>query len=580
MAGPGDTAGRRRIWSVRLAVWPLVVVAGLAAETNIWPGQSPQYIVYDLAVGFTAVFVTLFIWEARPRNPVGPLLLAWSAWFLVSPVRYVDSGLVVCASWVVAAVVPICFGHAILAYPSGRLPGPLDRVVITMAYAIATTLAVVQLLWTPTSLLVGCINSCAARPPLLHRSYALSQDLQHTADWFQAGLGAVFIVLAVRRFVRARPWERHRLLPVAVAAGLSAFEYILVSVIPQSTQRIWDAADIADHITHVAVTLAFLLGVYGSRVERSHVADLLARLGGARTDELQPLLAQLLRDPDLRLLVTRTEVDGGTADEPAGPGRVSTQIRSEDGRLLALLVHDRSVLDDARLLASVVAATRLALENERLQATVRQQLADVRASRARLVQAGDAERRRLERNLHDGAQQRLLSLGVALQLAAQANRNSRRDSQELLQEAQAELAAAIDEMRALARGINPAVLTDHGLGVAVTTLAGRCTVPVDVVTVPTQRLPVSAETTAYYVVAEALQNVAKYAGPAHAVVRIDTVDGHVRVDVSDDGVGGAAITPGGGLRGLHDRVEAVGGRFEVSSNDGHGTRVVAEIPCQ
>jgi PAS domain S-box-containing protein len=203
---------------------------------------------------------------------------------------------------------------------------------------------------------------------------------------------------------------------------------------------------------------------------------------------------------------------------------------------------------------------------------------ELRRSRARLVEAGDAERRRLERNLHDGAQQRLVSLSLALRLAQAKLKTNAEEAGNLLEAASDELAQALEELRELARGIHPAVLSDRGLFAALEALAGRAPLPVDV-RAPDERLPPQVEAAAYYVVSEALTNVAKYAQASTVDVRVTRLNGHAIVEVADDGVGGADPVRGSGLRGLADRVEALDGRLHVESVEGRGTLVRAEIPC-
>jgi len=198
---------------------------------------------------------------------------------------------------------------------------------------------------------------------------------------------------------------------------------------------------------------------------------------------------------------------------------------------------------------------------------------DLAASRARIVQAGDAERRRLERNLHDGAQQRLVSLALMLRLAARRHP----DDEELVQAGE-ELSFALQELRELARGIHPAVLTERGLEPAVRAVADRAPVPVELSVALDERLPGPVEAAAYYVVAEALTNVAKYARATVVSIGVERTNGHARIEVRDDGVGGAAPARGTGLRGLADRVEALGGRLTVDSPLGAGTTLRAEIP--
>jgi signal transduction histidine kinase len=242
-----------------------------------------------------------------------------------------------------------------------------------------------------------------------------------------------------------------------------------------------------------------------------------------------------------------------------------------------VLVHDRSLLEDARLLEGVSAAARLALENARLHAELRAQLLELRASRARIVAAGDEASRRIERNLHDGAQQRLLGIRLALRLAG--SQPASHGTAELLAEVDEEVQATLDELRSLARGIHPAVLSEEGLGPALRALARRAAVPVELGDLDDERLPAPVETAAYYVAAEALANAAKHAGASRVQVRVArTDDGRAAIEVIDDGAGGADAA-GSGLRGLRDRVEALEGRLTVSSPAGEGTRVRAEFPC-
>jgi signal transduction histidine kinase len=201
------------------------------------------------------------------------------------------------------------------------------------------------------------------------------------------------------------------------------------------------------------------------------------------------------------------------------------------------------------------------------------------ASRARVVEAGDAERRRLERNLHDGAQQRLVSLALQLRMARTKLDSDPAAAKEFLRRAQGELDTALDELRELARGIHPAVLTDRGLAPAVQALAARAPLPVTIEAMPDEPLPKPIEVAAYYVVAEAITNVAKYAGASEVRVSIRQANGSALVDVADDGVGGADPARGTGLRGLSDRVESLNGHFHVESPRDSGTRIRAEIPC-
>jgi signal transduction histidine kinase len=200
------------------------------------------------------------------------------------------------------------------------------------------------------------------------------------------------------------------------------------------------------------------------------------------------------------------------------------------------------------------------------------------ASRARVVEVGDTERRRLERNLHDGAQQRLVSVALGLSVAAKKVENDPQAAREILLVAQEDLARGLAELRELARGIHPAVLTEHGLGPALNSLLARAPVPVEIVELPEERVAPAVEAAAYYVVAEAVTNVGKYAQASGASVAVRRSNGHLAVTVSDDGVGGADAARGSGLHGLAARVESLNGRLDVKSPPGQGTRITAQIP--
>ena len=261
----------------------------------------------------------------------------------------------------------------------------------------------------------------------------------------------------------------------------------------------------------------------------------------------------------------------------AGAGRMVTEIE-HGGRRVAAIVHDRALGDEQETVRAAGAAAALLLENRRMEAELKARLVELRASRARLVEAGDTERRRLERNLHDGAQSRLTALALSLRLA----RGRVEDGSELagiLDASISELRLSLEELRELASGIHPPVLSEHGLQAALRGLAARTSVPVELVGSATGHLPAAVETAAYFVVSEALVNVTKYSQAAHATVRVERVNGRLLVEVSDDGVGGASPTGGTGLRGLSDRVSALSGTLELSSPPGEGTRVRAQLPC-
>ncbi len=263
-----------------------------------------------------------------------------------------------------------------------------------------------------------------------------------------------------------------------------------------------------------------------------------------------------------------------------------TVRQRKDGTLVAVSIASAPVRDGSgRVIGNMVAYTDITdrkaqdAEVHRLNAELHARLEDLAASRARIVAAGDVERRRLERNLHDGAQQRLVTLALSLRLALAKLDSDPAAVRAALTGAGDELALALEELREIARGLHPAVLSDRGLRAAVEMLAGRAPVVVEIAEIPAERLPEPVEAAAYYLIAEALTNVAKYAQASTVRVRVAASDGTVSVEVSDDGVGGADPAGGTGLRGLADRVEALGGSLEVESPAGAGTSLRAEIPA-
>jgi signal transduction histidine kinase len=255
-----------------------------------------------------------------------------------------------------------------------------------------------------------------------------------------------------------------------------------------------------------------------------------------------------------------------------GSGRAWTAVE-RDGRRLAAIIHDAALDTSQELVEAAAASSSLALDNERLRADLQARLEELRLSRARIMAAGDAARRRIERNLHDGAQQQLVALALDLRML------KARLKDPAIDDLSERLASALAELRELARGIHPAILTDRGLEPAINSLAERATVPVDVaVELPEERLPAPVEAAAYFLVAEALTNVARYAEATRAWVELRLEPEALVVLVADDGVGGVDPSVGAGLRGLDDRVATVGGTLAIDSPIGEGTRVHARLP--
>jgi signal transduction histidine kinase len=411
--------------------------------------------------------------------------------------------------------------------------------------------------------------------------------------WSSAVLGVVVLAILVVRWARASNLARRKLSPVLFAGAVLAAS--LATLVPLAELAPGNPAtrpgDTYATVTfglmfaRALVPVGLMIGLVELRMARSAVADLVVELGDTPTPgRLRDALRQALGDATLEVFLADgqgwRDDTGRSATLPNPDGARAVTTLERDGRPVATLLHDPALLDEPGLVAAVSSAVRLAVENERLEAEVRAQLEEVRASRARIVAAGDDARRRLERDLHDGAQQQLVALSLLLRRAQrQASADGDPAMRATLDAAATQLADALGELRALARGIHPAVLTEAGLARALESLATRSSTRVDLHSTLSRRLPASVEATAYFVVSEALANAEKHASASRVRVTAGEDAGLLRVEISDDGAGGADSARGSGLRGLEDRVAAHGGRLTVDSPPQLGTRVRAEIPC-
>ena len=307
------------------------------------------------------------------------------------------------------------------------------------------------------------------------------------------------------------------------------------------------------------------------------------REGRAAPEEVESVLRELVSDPRLELLFFLPESELYVDARGMAVSDLTDDLREQipverGGQPLGMVLHDPASEEDPTLLRRVVEAGGLAVEIARLRVALRRQLAEVEASRARIVTAANEERRRLERDLHDGAQQRLVSIGLALRHAQhELGTSSPQRASHTLNGALAEVAVAIDELRELAHGLPPAQL-DAGLGPAFRELARRTPVPVEVKT-PGERFDRGLEAAAYFIACEGLTNAVKHANATRIVLSAGRENEKLVVSVADDGVGGAAPVPGSGLSGLSDRVAAHGGTLRIESDQDAGTRLTAELPC-
>lgn len=519
----------------------------------------------DVFVGISAAVAGIVALDRRPGNPIGWLLFAIAVAWHANPYVMLEIPVVtVLATFVAACHVPIV-GHLVLAYPTGRLQAGFDRVLVIIFYS--------------TTLVITLAELVVADP-------RANDAIGTVGGWLTTVEVLAFFVALGRRFARSSGVERHHLLPLWVGAVLlGVIEVLGTTGDPYAGGFLFLIWQIRS-VLLILVPLVFLYGLLTDRTAKTAIGDLVLRLeGDIPTGQLGPILAEALGDPALRIAYAATTGDGWVTaeglptDDPSGQEDRHHRVTviERDHRPYAALIHDSAL--NPTLVSGVASAAALAIENEWLHAELKAQLEEVRASRVRIVAAGDAERRRVERDLHDGAQQRLLALGLALRLARrQVADGTSPAAGDAMERAEAELRLAIDELRELAGGIHPAILTDDGLGAAVRSLAARSTVPVLVTVDLRNRLPPTIEATAYFVISEALANVAKHAGARQVVVSATVHGAMLRVDVSDDGAGGADPSRGSGLRGLRDRVAAVDGDLQVTSPAGQGTTVTISVP--
>jgi signal transduction histidine kinase len=434
--------------------------------------------------------------------------------------------------------------------------------------------------WNPA--FSGCNASCPANVLLIGDG---SRSAWNAINTVEALIGFVItgivLTLIVRHWRSARGWSRRAMIPLLWIGAAVGAEQILTGSLFHFPATVTYALL---PLVLLAGPALFVISTVRARTAGGALGTAIVDLEpGASPGRLRDALARALGDSTLQLAFRQpggaghldTSGQAVDADRP-DDGRAVVPIAGSDG---AVLVYDQGLELEPQLVKLTAAAASMALEHARLQAEVQAQLEQVRASRARIVEAGDAERRRLERDLHDGAQQRLVTLSLALGMARDRAAGADPELEALITSAGKEAREALTELRELARGIHPAVLTETGLTGAVQALVERSPVAATITAVPDGRFPAAVEATAYFVVSEALANVAKHAMANGAQVTIRRRPGRLVVEVSDDGAGGARADGGSGLRGLADRVASVGGVLRVDSPPGGGTRLEADLPC-
>ena len=566
---------------LRHGLWVFVLAAGAGAAAMTLANEgleglgTPNGLKFLIGLSFAGS--GLYAWARRPENRLGPLMTAVGCVYLLGVIliQAHSSPLFTAGIWISDAwvVVFVCF---LLAFPHGHLKPGFDVFVIGMFAVMAFPLELAWLLFLETG---GSPENALVVWP--------NAEVAHNIDSAQRALVTVAsVVLAItltRRWFVASPPLRRALVPILVGSVGILFGSVLVVL--DKFQIEFATASWLVLGAYIAIPLVVLGGILRARLARLTVADLFVELQAEPSpDELRDGLARALGDPSLALAYwlpqfrSWSDFQGRSIDLPREGSERATTMIDRNGEHVAALIHDPVLSDEPELLEAVSAAAGIAIENGRLHVELRARLEELRGSRSRVIEAGQKERQRLERNLHDGAQQRLIALSLDLSLLEQ-ELGADDGTGKRLAHARQEIATSLGELREVARGIHPAVVSGHGLAVALEQLTARAPVSVRLSVVVDERLPEPIEVAAYYLVSESLANVAKHADASFATVEVSRAQGQVVVEIVDDGVGGADSERGSGLRGLADRVEALGGQLRVWSPTGGGTRVKAEIPC-
>jgi signal transduction histidine kinase len=552
---------------------PLAVAGGLlATQAALSGGLSDVRAAIDLALAWAFAGAAALA-LARPSTRRAGWLMAGiaAAWFLEELQR--SSSPLAWTAGLLLAWLPVAMVVAlVVSFPGGRVWSWPARAVLAGAFLVTVGRALLGALFLPDG----------RNLLLVSRNQGVVDTVNHDTTYLGLVVTFALAVLIVLRLRSLRGVARRATFPLLGGTLLMLpFFAVWFGAYVLGESGFGDRLEDTVRLSVVLVPLGFLAGVVWTRLRRSNVSSLVVELHEGGVDTLRDRLAQALGDPTLEIAYW-LEQTGTYADAAGRPyalpddrTRAVTHVLA-GGAPVAALIHDPALLEERDLVESVRATAGLVLENERLAAEVRAQLEEVRASRARIVAAADEERRRLERDLHDGAQQRLVALSLKLALARTEADPVTGAS---LDHAREDVEQALAELREFARGVHPSVLREDGLDSAVEALARRAPLPVEIIGTARGRLPDPIELAAYFFVSEALTNVAKHARATHATVTIEREQRRLTLAVADDGIGGANASRGSGLAGLSDRLAALDGTLMVQAEPGAGTKLVATISC-
>lgn len=574
--GVASTVGRPGLGALSPAIGIIaglaLAVGGIEVALLVETGFEPLWIplLFPL-LGGIYVGAGLFAWSRRPSNRIGPLIVFGGVVCLGAALGNTAVPALIAVGLVAETLILAVVVHLLHAFPSGRLQSRASRVTVAVGYFVTLVLQAPHYLFDqgesgPTTIL----------------QIADRHDLGLAGYWVQTTVGAAVVVatavILARRLRTADPSRRRILMPLW-SYGIFAVLFVPISA---NVVRVWfpgaglDLA-VAQVVVLAGVPVAFVAGALrGGFARTGEIEELGAWLAeGQGRPALEAALRDALGDPGLRVLywvedpAGYVDRDGLPVSSPApGSDRDMVEVTLA-GRRVGAVSYDASLVADRQLVADAARVVALALDHERLTAELLASREGLRVSRARLVAASDTERRRIARDLHDGLQTRLVFLALL------AGRERDRAPAQL----RSGLDEAIVELRELVQGVVPAALTDGGLCFAAEELTDRMPMPIDLrFDAAEERLPLAVESAGYFVISEALSNVVKHAGAGEVRLSIGRSDDRLRIEVADDGVGGARAG-GDGLAGLADRVDALDGVLTVLSPAGGGTRIVAELPC-
>jgi signal transduction histidine kinase len=564
-----------------------VLVAVVAVVPSNLAAAPVPIRVASLTIGVLFIVAGLVGVAQRPQSPVGALLVLVGFLYLIGRLQGADPPVVGLAANLANSVWQGIIFYVTFSFPTGRLRSPVDRVLVLGGFGFTVINNLFVLTTSPNRVAPGLnpdnpwfLASPQSlvdliRPVLLYTGYLL---IFGGAAWL------------TRRWLGASGPLRRVLTPVYVSAMATS----LTAVSLRATVGIVSPSTDATQMVSVALLFAygllpigFLVGLLRAQSARAAVADLVVELGDLPSPpRLRSALADALHDPTLEVITWSGErnafvdTDGRIAEVPTADADRAVTVLGRHGEPSAVLIHDPAVLDDPGLVAAVGTAVRLTLDIEELETQVGRQIEEVRASRARVAAAADGARQKIERDIHDGTQQRLLGVAIGLQ-GVRGHLDNGSTAAEELDDIREQLQAALAELRELAQGVHPAVLTQHGLGAALRALARRSSIPVELDLQHIDARPAAAvEAALYFIASSALSNAQAHARASRVAIRLRPVDDGVQLSILDDGLGGAREGQGTGLTGMRDRAETVGGKLVIDSPRGGPTEITAVIPIQ